>query len=248
MRNIWVIALSLAIIGGVVLFELWTAGQFPPADLELGPLPSLPIGVERKYDYFKDDERVGSYVFWVESKGLPGGKAVYRTRSKTSVAQGGKTIELETIYTFLDDLTPVEYKLNASIGDEHQYIRCLFEGGRVNATFFTEDSKIEKPLELPEQVVLLDYLMLGHWDLLFKSFKFVSGKTYTVNAYTPQNLQCKSIELITDREPKIIDIEGVKYECSVVRVPNLNLVFYIYKGDIVELVNTEQLITISMSR
>ena len=248
MRSIWVIALSLAIVGGVALFEFWTASQFPPADLELGALPSLPIGVERKYDYFKDDERVGAYVFWVESKGLRGGKAVYHTRSKTSVAQGGKTIELETIYTFLEDLTPVEYRLNASLGEEHQFITCLFEGGRVNATFVTEVSKIEEPLELPEEAVLLDYLMLGHWDLLFKSFRPAPGRRYTVNAYIPQNLQCKSIELIVDKEPKTIDIGGVKYECSVVRAPTLSLVFYIYRGDLIELVNTEQLITISVSR
>jgi hypothetical protein len=247
MRRIWIFILSIAILGGAVIFELWTNVLYPIFDLEPGALPPLTVGVEREYDYFKDHERVGSYSFLVESRGTYKQSEAYFTRSKASITYGETSAELESVYIFSEELAPLEYRLNTSIGGENQSIDCFFEDRSVNGTFVLGDDVVQESAELPESTVLIDYLMLGHWDLLFKSSPLEPGKRYKVNAYIPQSLSYTSLELYADKNTNTIEIGGVEYMCRVVKATALNLVFYIYEGDIVQLEDTEQSIIVSIS-
>lgn len=246
MRRAWVFVLSFAILGGVALFELWSNIQYPTIDLVPGTLPPLTVGEDREYDYFKDYERVGSYSFLVESRGTYKDTDAYFTRSWTSITYGEKSVEIESVYVFSEELTPLEYKVNASIGGENQLIACFFEDLSARGTFSLGDNMVEESVELPEGTVLIDYQMLSHWDLLLKSSHLEPGKRYEVNAYIPQGLSQTSLELYAEKNLKIIEIGGVKYECSVVRATALNLVFYIHDGDIVQLEDTEQSIMVSI--
>lgn len=249
MRRIWVFIISFAILGGVALLELWSNVQFPMTDLEPGILPSLSVGVIKEYDYFKDDERVGSYVFWVESKGTYDGRDAYFTRSRTSIVHGDGSVELEAVYIFGEELAPYEYRLNASLDNETQFIACFFDGWSVNGTLVIGENIVEENhLELPNGTVLIDYQMLGHWDLLFKSSPLEPGKRYTLNAYMPQALSQRYLELIAEKKLKTVEIGGVEYECNIVDAPALNLVFYIHGGEVIQLVDTEQFIQVSISR
>ncbi|MDH5792394.1 MAG: hypothetical protein OEZ44_09415 [Candidatus Bathyarchaeota archaeon] len=69
-----------------------------------------------------------------------------------------------------------------------------------------------------------------------------------MNAYIPQGLSHTSLELYAENKAKTIEIGGVEYACSVVRATALNLVFYIYEGDIVQLEDTEQSIIVSIRK
>ncbi|UCH57100.1 MAG: hypothetical protein JSV18_07135, partial [Candidatus Bathyarchaeota archaeon] len=170
-RNRLIALFFFVIIGGLVAFEYWSGTLYPEIGFEPGALPPLAIGVERTYDYYKEDVRVGSYVFRVESKGLYAGETAYFTSSRTSVTYEDKPVEIETVYIFSEELEPLEYRLNASLGDDKQRIACLFEGWSVDASLVWGETRVEEPLELPEGSVLIDYFMLGHWELLFKSFE-----------------------------------------------------------------------------
>jgi len=247
MRRIWVFVLSFAILGGATLFELWSSIQYPTIDLVPGAFPPLTIGVEREYDYFKDYERVGSYLFVVELRGMYEGTEAYFTRSRTSITYGEKSAEIESVYVFSEEFVPIEYRVNASIGGENQSLACFFEGRSVRGTFALGDNVIEESTELPWGTVLIDYQMLGHWDLLMKSSSLEPGKRYKVKAYIPQSLSHTSLELYAEKKEKTIEVGGVEYACSVVRATALNLVFYIHEGDIVQLEDTEQSIIVSIS-
>lgn len=246
MRRVWVFVLSFAILGGAALFELWSSIQYPTIALVPGTLPPLTVGVEREYDYIKDYEKVGSYSFSVESREMYKGTEAYFVRSRTSITYGEKSAELESVYVFSEELAPLEYWVNASIGGEIQSIVCLFEGQSAKGTFALGDNVVEESVELPGGTVLIDYQMLGHWDLLLKSSPLEPGKKYEVNVYIPQGLSHTSLELYAEKKAKTIEIKGVEYVCSVVRATALNLVFYVHEGDIVQLEDTEQSIIVSI--
>ncbi len=245
-RNQLIALFFFIIIGGLTAFEYWSGTLYPEISFDPGTLPPQTVGVERTYDYYKEDVRVGSYVFTVESKGLYAGETAYFTRSKTSVMYEDRPVEIETVYIFGDGLEPLEYCLNASLGDDEQQITCLFDGWSVNASLVWGEINVVEPIELPENTVLIDYFMLGHWELLFKAFRPVPGRRFIVNAYMPQMLLYKPLEIYTDRRAEAVEIGGVEYECMVVRAPDLNLYFYIHDGEIIKLEDTEQFIVISI--
>lgn len=247
MRRLFVFVLFFAILGSAVLFELWSSLQYPTIDLVSGVLPPLTVGVENDYDYFKDYERVGSYSFSIESKGKYNSTEAYFVRSRTSITSGEKSAEIESIYIFSEELAPLEYRVNASLGGEDQTIACFFKGRIVRGTFVLGDNVVEESMELPVGTILIDYQMLGHWDLLLKSSQPEPGKRYKVNAYIPQGLSYTTLEFYVEKNAKTIEIGGLEYECNVVRVTALNLVFYIYKGDIIQLEDTEQSIIVSIT-
>ncbi len=246
MRRVLLVVIALAIIGGAAALEIWSSRQFPEIDFEPGSLPPLQVGVEKEYDYFKNENPAGSYVFWIESKELYRGETAYFTRSRTSIDYKYQLIELETYYVFDENLAPLEYRMNASIDGERRLVTCFFDGWSVEAALKLGEDAVEETEELPEGTVILEYYMLAHWDLLLKTFPPAPGKRFVVNAYIPQVLASKPIDVLTDPKPKTIRISGVEYECSVVRVPELNLELYHHDGEIIKFSDVGEAIVISI--
>lgn len=240
MRKLWILVISAAIVGGVILVETYLSSLYPVTEYAPEGLPPLAVGVEHDYDFFKDGKLVGEYVFWVEKVGVYHGQTAYITRSLTSVVHQETAIELETVYIFNEDLSPLEYRLNVTLGEDRQSIVCLFEGWKVAASLETEDSLVERELELPVDTVLIDNNMLGHWELFFKSFEPVPGKRVKFTMFVPQILDMKPMELVVDRQRETLTLSGVAYECLVVRAPKLNLIFYLHDGDLLKLEESEQ--------
>jgi hypothetical protein len=56
----------------------------------------------------------------------------------------------------------VEYRLNATLGEERQYIEGLFSTGKVVVTSRVENSSAEVIKDLPDNTVILDSYILGH--------------------------------------------------------------------------------------
>ncbi|UCD43930.1 MAG: hypothetical protein JSV27_07195 [Candidatus Bathyarchaeota archaeon] len=247
MRRATIIVLVAVILGGVVFFEYWSFSQFPKIDFELSPLEDLLVDVSWEYDYFKEDVKVGSYVWWVESKDTRDGETVYVARSRTSVEHEGKPVELVSVYVFSKMLVPLEYRLNVSLEGEEQFVECFFEGWSVIASLSMEGHRVEEPLTLEEGTVLVDYFMPGHWDLFFRAFTLPPGRRVAFNAYIPQVLAVNDLELVADKAPKTTTIDGTEYECNVVRAPEINIWFYFYEGDLIKMEDTEQNIVLSRS-
>ncbi len=253
MKKAWIIVLSAAIVGGVFAFEYWTSIQFPLVDYTPGDLPVLPVGIVREYDYVIEEEMAGTYRFWVEATGPyavgAGGsltmRAAYFARSLTSLEHEGVAAEIEMIYVFGTDMTPFEYRLNASLGDESERITCIFDGWNVEGKIEAGESTLEQSLELPEDTALFDTFMPGHWDLFFKQFTLEPGKRVRIDAYVPQTLSHFTLELVSDKKEKTINIDGEEYECRVINVVELNLVLYLHEGNLIRLEKPDQEVVIT---
>jgi len=253
MRKLWVIAVAAVIVGGVFLFDYWSSRRYPMVDFSPSGLPPLEIGSEKVYDYLVAGERAGTIVFTVESLGpyarLPFMSAtVYTTRSSTSVERMGQRVELEALYVFSLGLAPLEYRLNGSLGGELQTITCLLDGGSFEGRIETEENVLEKSVDLPVGTVLVDDLMVAHWDLLFKVFTPNPGKRVIVNIYVPQILGCTKVELVADKNSIAIPLGGEQVEARRVSAPDLNLDFYLYGGELVRMDETEQEIVLILNR
>ncbi|MGD2142567.1 MAG: hypothetical protein PVH79_03695 [Candidatus Bathyarchaeota archaeon] len=254
MRKIWILAISVAIVGGVVLFEQWTALMFPMVEFEPSPLPELHIGRMFVYDYKIAGEPVGNYTFWIDSlgpyleegAGLSMAEAVYHAKSITLAERDGNSVALEAFFIFGFDLKPIEYRLNATLGEAEEYITCLFEEGRVLGLLETEGRIIEEPLELPEGAVLIDNLMVGHWGLLFKAFTPEPGKRVEIDVYIPQTLRLYDLEIIAEKKPWTMTLGGENIEARMVRVPELNLRFYLFEGEVIRMEETQQEIKLDL--
>jgi len=240
LRKLWILVITGAILGGAALLEIYASVLYPVTEYEPGGLPQLAVGVERDYDFFKDGERVGSYSFLVEEMGQYRDQTAYFTRSLTSVTYHDTVIELETLYIFNEDLNPLEYRLNATLGEDRQFIICLFDGWNVNATMEMEDRTVPAELELPAGTVLIDNNMLCQWELFFKSFDPVPGKRVRFTAFVPQILDKKTVELFVEKGRETLTLNVTAYECMVVRAPDLDIVFYLHGGDLLKLEESEQ--------
>lgn len=241
MRSLWIIIIVVAILGGTAAVEIWSYMQYKTVEYEPNRLPSLQIGVRHEYDYYSDSERVGYHVFWVEDRAQYNGEVAYFVMSNTSVGA-----VLETVYILNEELVPLEYRLNATMDGDRQTITCLFDGWSVDATMTMNEGVIEESSDLPEDTVLLDYFILGHWYLFFKSFTLAPGRRVTINTYIPRILNCKSIELLVNKKSSKLKLNGVEYECLIVRATELNLVFYLSDGDIIKMEDIEQDVTLSL--
>jgi hypothetical protein len=247
MRKIWIIALVGVILGGAALFEIWLSISYPLVEYRPSELPNLE-GLRREYIYFRLGEKVGTYSYWVETSEERAGCLVYSSGSRTSVEANGTDIELVTLYSFDEFLSPVEYRLNATLGGERQYIEDFFTAGEVVASSRVENTSIEVTKDLPEYPILLDSYMPGHWELLFKVFAPVRGKRFRINAFIPQMMDFTRLEIVTDKKPETLLLDDTTCECTVVRVPDLNLVFYTFGGDLVQMEDTGKEIKISDTR
>lgn len=248
MKTLHVLALVVMIVGGLAIFEYWSATLYPMMDYQPHSLPSLPLGSRLECGYYKEEILVGQYSFWVEAFEEFKGRDAYITKSRTSVTQGGKQVVIETVYVFSEDLSPLEYRLNASLGGEEQFITCVFDEDGVNGTMFTEESTVNQPQELPGDTVLLDNYMFGHWSLFFKTFQPPPGRRVKVNVYIPQMLSWQLLELIADKKTTTVTIAGEDYECNGVRAPKYDLWFYIHDGELLRFEQPEQEIVISLRK
>lgn len=247
MRKLWIFGIAFAFVGGLFLMEFYTSLRFPVTSYVPTGLPPLPVVAERNYDFFKDGEKVGSYIFRVEEIGEYEGQPAYFTRSLTSVVSDDTLIELETVYIFNGNLNPLEYRLNATLGEEHQSIACVFDGWNVDASTEMKGRRVEREMELPVDTVLIDTNMIGHWDLFFKSFDPEAGKRVEFTMFVPQVLDTASMELIVDKVTKTLTINEVDYECQIVRVSKLDITLYLYNDDVLKLEESNKNIEIVFS-
>jgi len=244
LRKLWIVIIATAIVGGAALVDFYGSLLYPRTKYEPEGLPPLAVGVEREYDFFKDGERVGRYVFWVERIGPYKGQTAYFTRSLTFVVYHETVIKLETVYIFNENLAPLEYRLNATLGEDRESITCFFDGWKVDASLRMADRTVENKFDLPADTVLIDTNMLGHWELFLKSFNLVPSSRVKFTMFVPQALDATPMELVIDKEKETLTLNGVNYECQLVRVPDLNLTFYIYNGDLLKLEESEQQIEV----
>ena len=253
MKKIWIIAFFVALIGGVALFEYWTNLQFPLVQFEPSPLPELNIGRKMTYTYSLGGETLGNHSFWIESKGRYSregdfkGHDAYFTRSFTSVTKNGDKAEIESIYVLSVDFEPIEYKINASLGGELQSITCIFDKESVTGQLEMGDTFFEENTTIPENTVLIDNMMVGHWYLLFNAFILEPGNRVRITAYVPQMLGLLDFDLVAEKKHTTIQWDEDSIEVRVISASRFNLDFYIYNREIVIMKETQQDITLTLN-
>ncbi len=247
MRNRYVIALIVVILGVAAASELISDFFFPVSSYEPEGLPPLEVGLERGFDYFKDGERVGSHVYRVEGKGEVGGETAYLVRSKTSLEYQNQSFEIDNLYKFNELLNPLAYSLNATIAGEETSVVCVFEGWDVGATVEINNSTVSRDLALAENTVLIDNNMAGHWELLFESFTPQPGTRVSLTMFVPQAVEVYPLELVVEKEPQAVTVGEAQYECTVVREVNRDLVFYLSGGRLIRYENQDQGVVLSIS-
>jgi len=248
LRKILFIAIVAILLGLTVLVEVYMTVLNPPEEYVTVGLPTLDIGVRNDYDFYKEGELVGNYSFWVEDFGSYEGQAAYYTRSLTTVLYEEAVIRLETVYIFNEDLNPLEYRLNASLGGKIQSIVCFFDGWAVDVLRESQDRSMENEVELAVNTVLLDNNMLGHWAFFFKSFDIESGKRMKFDMFVPQRLEAVEVILALGSGTEVLNLNGVEYECRVVRASDLNLAFYLHEGELLKLEELTQHVEISKTQ
>jgi hypothetical protein len=234
MRKSWSLLIMVIIFGGLAAMEIYDYFIFLQTSYEPRELPTLEVG-RREFSIFKDNELVGSYIFWVDGVGEYKGQTAYFTHAQTSVAYKNKTLDLRTAYVFNDKLNPLDYSLNATVDGEGQTLVAVFNGWNVSIAITEMNNTINKSIELPVNSVLIDNNNFGHWDLFLRSFDLVSGRRIAFTAFVPQYLDKIEDEIVVDSDVKTITISGIDYACTVARTTKQDLVFYIYRGSLVRL-------------
>ena len=248
MRKLWPWAAAFAIVVSVAfLIEFYGSRLYPVTGYEARVLPTLQVGLRHRFDIYKDEKLVGSYVYWVVDVEEREGGRVYITRSRTSALYKGLNITIETLYIFDEELNPLEYRLNATLGEERQHILCLFTDSMVNASLTMREEVVERELELPEDTVLIDTNMAGQWELFLNSFELTPGRRVRFTMFVPQLLDRAKIDILLDRKREQITLGDEEYSCQVARAPDLNLVFYIHQGRLLKLEQTKENVEIVAS-
>ncbi|MCD6480363.1 hypothetical protein J7L65_06240 [Candidatus Bathyarchaeota archaeon] len=237
--RLWPWVIAFAIVASVAfLIEFYGSRLYPVTSYEAEVLPPLEVGMRHRFDIYKDEQLVGHYTFWIVDVEERDGCRVYVTRSRTTALYKGLNITIDTLYIFDELLNPIEYRLNATLGEEHQRILCLFNDSMVNASLWTKDQMMSREVKLSDDTVLIDTNMAGQWELFFNSFEFTPGRRVRFTMFIPQLMEKAKIDVILDRGRESINIGGVDYSCLVARAPDLNLIFYLYEGRLLKLEQT----------
>ena len=233
----WVIAFAI-VASAAFLIEFYGSRLYPVTSYEARTLPLMKAGLRHRFDIYKDEELVGHYTFWIVDVEERDGCRVYVTRSRTSALCKGVNITIDTLYIFDELLNPIEYRLNATLGERHERILCLFKDSMVNASLWREGRWLNREVELPDDTVLIDTNMACQWELFFNSFEFTPGRRVRFIMFIPQLMDKARVDVILDRGRESIDIGGVEYSCLVARAPDLNLIFYLHEGRLLKLKQT----------
>lgn len=248
MKRFWPWIAAFALVATVAfLIEFYGSRLYPLVHYEPEKPSTLKVGLRNRYDIYKDAQLVGHYIFWVVDIEEREKRRIYITRSRTSALYKGVNITIETLYIFDEEFNPIEYRLNATLGEEHQSILCLFNESLINASLMLKDQVVEREIELPKNTVLIDTNMVSQWELFFNSFEFTPGKRVRFTMFIPQLLDKARIDVILERKREDITLRGVEYPCQVARAPDLHLVFYLYEGRLLKLEQTKENVEIIAS-
>lgn len=169
------------------------AGDVPPGSAStLGAFDPLPweLGTTHTLHYTAGGEVVGSESFTLAREETEAGVAF--TCSATL-----EIGELATSSRFRFDARgrPLAYHLEGKSGSIEYSVDCTFEPGRVVEKAVQAGKPIERTVELPEEVWLLDNNHLSGYALLLSAVPLEEGAVIALKVFHPSSMQLLPVEI-----------------------------------------------------
>lgn len=230
MKPITLIAAIVLIFAATFAFEYYANSQFEEADLVINDVLEFETGVFHRFTYIKEELVVGSYTYSVVEQGNG-----YLLTSETEVSSEVDTIELSAEYSFSDSLEPVVYALSATTNDETSDIRSEIIGDEIVTYVTYQGVTLNITDDYLDGVLFLEPNMPGFWEVLFSSSTLEGGVKYSANIYVPQGAVIVPINLVVNREPQTVRVGDEMLSCTVVKEADLDLAFFLYEEELVQM-------------
>lgn len=236
MKRSYAIAGIIIILASTLLIEHYTNRRFPTQDYPLVGVPELEIGETRTFSYSRAFDPVGNYSYTITGKE----DGLYTMSSLTVVSFEGESILLESSFVFDETYRPQEYTLVVAQGGATNEIQVTFSEGNVVSTVTLENDTVTKSDEFPSTAFMTENNMPGLWELLLISADLEIGARYSAEVYIPQGGAMFDLEFYVQNDLQSITVDGEQLSCTVVQETTLDLRFYLYEGELVQMRNDDQ--------
>jgi hypothetical protein len=243
LKRSYVIAGIFIILASSYLIEYYTNTRFPTQNYPLAGVPELEIGKTKTFLYLRQLEVVGTHSYTVTDK--TGG--LYTIESNTDVTYQGERIELDNVFVFDELFNPEQYNLFVELGDDYNEIQISFTDGTIVSRIISVNDSVTFSEDFPDGTFLTENNMPGIWEIFLISADFEMGERYTAEVYIPQGGRIFELEFYVNSNPKTLTIDGERISCTVIQETTLDLKFYLYEGELVEMRNDDQDVVFTMT-
>jgi hypothetical protein len=223
----------------MLAIEYYTNTSFPTKDLEIAQVTELKIGEEHVFSYLHELELVGTYRYIVTQKQ----QDLYTLVSNTDISTNEGVIKLDSIFFFDDHYKPAEYILKVNQNSDSSIINVTFTGNNVISVVKFANETVTLSEEFPEKAYFSENNMPGFWEIFLLSAELEIGTRYTAQVYIPQGGGFFNLEFYVQTRPQTITYRGQQISCVVVQENTLDLRFYFYEGEMIQMINEDQDIT-----
>jgi hypothetical protein len=242
LKRIYIIAGVLLILGATFAIEYYTETRFPTQDLVIGGVPELEIGEKHTFSYRHEMDLVGYSDYTVIERD----DDTYTVVCSTDVTDNDKRLQLMSIFLFDVQYTPEDYSLTVDHEGEINQINVTFTGSEIVSTITFANETVTLSDDYIERVLLTENNMPGLWELLLLSAELEAGERYTVDAYIPQGGAVFELEFYVNPNPQTINVDGENLSCTVIQESTLDLRFYFYEDQMVQMRNDDQDLTFTL--
>jgi len=235
LKPIYLVAGIILIFSATYAIEYYANSQFSTQELVVSEISGFEIGVPQTFNYFKDEEKVGTYTYTVDEYGDN-----FIMTSLTDVTYGGRDLELESVYTFDDSYSPESYALTVISDGGVTEISTTLSNRNITTSVTSEGVTVDIPGEYVDGMFLIENGMPGFWEVLFNSVELERGVKYTAIVYIPQGANAFDVNLVVSKQDQLIWVGDERLACTVINEANLELSFYIYEGELVEMRSESQ--------
>ena len=223
------IAAIVIIFAASFVIEYYTDQLIPEVEVKVNSLPDYTTGETSTFSFVRQGSEVGTYRYNLEKTDVG-----YLVKSEIQVEFEEKMTFLQSNYTFGATLNPIDYSLHIDSEGEPTEIVCTFTDNQVITTVNFENKTVDIDAELPENTVLVENNMPGHWELLLQAVDFEPGKRYIIQVFVPQVANTVSVTFTVDKNPVNLSIDGVDYECQRIREGDIQYDFFLFEGQLLE--------------
>ena len=225
----------ILIFGATYAIEYYANSQFSTQELVVSRISGYERGIVQTFDYFKDEEQVGTYVYTLDEYGNN-----FIMTSLTDVTYGGRDLELESVYTFDYSYSPESYALTVISDGGVTEISTSVSNGIITTSVTSQGVTVDIPDEYVDGMFLIENGMPGFWEVLFNSVEIKHGVKYTAIVYIPQGAKAFDVNLVVGKQDQLIWVGDERLACTVINEVNMELSFYMYEGDLVEMRSESQ--------
>jgi hypothetical protein len=226
LKTKYIIALALIIVGALAI-DYFIGTRYPEEEFQFTGLPTFDTD-EHSYRFFRTGEEVGSFKFTIKNLGTN-----YLMSSRIEVSSEGNQLLLESSYIFNMNYLPEDYNLNVTESDDKTVININFNNNTITTKVTALGETVEIEEEIEEEPFVIENSMPSFWEVLIRSSNLEQGKRYNLEIFVPQSARIVPITLLVEREKENINLDGISYECIVVKESQMELSFYMYEGKLI---------------